>query len=311
VPLQGLHAKLYIADDGHDGRLWTGSANATKSAFEGNVEFLVELTGKKSRIGVSAFLEKIKGTASFSDLLEAYSRPDTITDNVTLEALEHELDGLRMPIASAEWTVTISTGPNEQEYLPVASTKTSLPEWGKHVSVSCRPLSIDEPFAQALRSATLANAAFKAVALESLTSFLVIDVRGEQAGYKAAIQFVVNANLKGAPANRKDRTLQHMLHDRRALMRFLLLLLADVSDDPIAAAAGQSKAWGKASNAGESSEALLEPLLRALDRNPARLKAIESLLKDLGSTEDGAKLIPDGLQELFAAIWSASEESVP
>jgi hypothetical protein len=101
-----------------------------------------------------------------------------------------------------------------------------------------------------------------------------------------------------------------MLHDRRALLRFLLLLLADVSDDPVAAASGQSQAWGKTSNADESSEALLEPLLRALDRNPARLKAIQSLLKDLGSTEDGAKLMPDGLQELFAAIWSASGESV-
>jgi hypothetical protein len=310
TPMQGLHAKLYIADDGYDGRLWTGSANATASAFGGNVEFLVELSGKKSKIGVSAFLEKVKGTASFSDLLEPYSRPDVIRDNAAVEALEHELDGLRMPIAAAEWTVTVSAGDNEQEYVPVASTKTSLPEWGEHVSVSCRPLSIDESFVQPLASATLANASFKAVALESLTAFLVIDVRGEQGGYKAAIQFVVNANLKGAPANRKDRILQHMLHDRRALLRFLLLLLADVSDDPVAAASGQSQAWRKTPNADESSEALLEPLLRALDRNPARLKAIQSLLKDLGSTEDGAKLMPDGLQELFAAIWSASGESV-
>jgi len=310
TPMQGLHAKLYIADDGKDGRLWTGSANATTSAFGGNVEFLVELSGKKSKIGVSAFLEKVKGTASFSDLLEPYSRPDIIRDNAVAAALEHELDGLRLPIAAAEWTVTISAGDNEQEYVPVASTRTSLPEWGEHVSVSCRTLSTDQSFAQPLASATLANASFKAVALESLTAFLVIDVRGEQGGYKSAIQFVVNANLKGAPVNRKDRILQHMLHDRRALLRFLLLLLADVSDDPVAAASGQSQAWGKTSNANESSEALLEPLLRALERNPARLKAIESLLKDLGSTEDGAKLMPDGLQELFAAIWSASGESV-
>ena len=40
TPMQGLHAKLYIADDGYDGRLWTGSANATASAFGGNVRVL-------------------------------------------------------------------------------------------------------------------------------------------------------------------------------------------------------------------------------------------------------------------------------
>ena len=36
----GLHAKLYILEEGWDARLWTGSANATNAAFSGaNVEF--------------------------------------------------------------------------------------------------------------------------------------------------------------------------------------------------------------------------------------------------------------------------------
>lgn len=308
TPMQGLHAKVYIADDGVKGRLWTGSANATASAFGGNVEFLVELEGKKSEVGVSAFLEKVKGTASFSDLLEPYHRPDNIERNAELEALQHELDKLRMPIAAAEWTVSVSAGENAQEYVPVASTKTKLPQWGEHVSVSCRPLSIGESYAQPLAPATIASVPFNAVALESLTSFLVFDVRGENESGKLALQFVVNAAMVGVPANRKDRILQHMLHDRRALLRFLLLLLADVSDDPVAAAVGQSTGWDATSRAGGPSEALLEPLLRTLARNPTRLSAIASLLKELGNTEDGAKLMPDGLPDLFAAIYSASEE---
>ncbi len=61
-PLQGLHAKLYVADDGWNARTWTGSANATVAAFDGNVEFLVELAGKKSDVGVDAFLSKVKGS---------------------------------------------------------------------------------------------------------------------------------------------------------------------------------------------------------------------------------------------------------
>ena len=50
-PARDLHAKLYVADDGWNAHLWTGSANATDAAFgeNENVEFLVQLTGKKAR----------------------------------------------------------------------------------------------------------------------------------------------------------------------------------------------------------------------------------------------------------------------
>jgi hypothetical protein len=45
--LSGLHAKVYVADQNGIGRIWTGSANATDAAFSGNVEILIELTGKQ------------------------------------------------------------------------------------------------------------------------------------------------------------------------------------------------------------------------------------------------------------------------
>jgi len=52
--LEGLHAKTYVADAGWRARVWTGSANATDAAFHGNVEFVVELEGRKDRCGVHA-----------------------------------------------------------------------------------------------------------------------------------------------------------------------------------------------------------------------------------------------------------------
>ena len=36
--LAGLHAKLFVMDDGWHARIWTGSANATEAAFQRNVE---------------------------------------------------------------------------------------------------------------------------------------------------------------------------------------------------------------------------------------------------------------------------------
>jgi len=58
IPLRGLHAKLFVADAGWEAKVWTGSANATAAAFERNVEFLVELTGRASRHGVRALLRE-------------------------------------------------------------------------------------------------------------------------------------------------------------------------------------------------------------------------------------------------------------
>ena len=50
--LAGLHAKIYVIERGYAAHLILGSANATKAAFDGNIEFLVELVGKKSRLGI-------------------------------------------------------------------------------------------------------------------------------------------------------------------------------------------------------------------------------------------------------------------
>lgn len=54
--LAGLHAKVFIEDDGWNARVYVGSANATSAAFESNVEFMVELKGKRKDFGIDAFL---------------------------------------------------------------------------------------------------------------------------------------------------------------------------------------------------------------------------------------------------------------
>ena len=57
------------------------------------------------------------------------------------------------------------------------------------------------------------------------------------------------------------------------------------------------------------SEALLEPLLRALDREPTRLDDVARILSDLRSTEDGRAKLPASMDEIWAPIWAAREAS--
>ena len=72
--LDGLHAKLFVIDHGWDASVFSGSFNATVHALQHNVEFMVELVGKKSRFGVDQFLRQVKGETNFADLLQDIRR---------------------------------------------------------------------------------------------------------------------------------------------------------------------------------------------------------------------------------------------
>jgi PLD-like domain len=63
APPSGLHAKLYVFDEGWNAIVWSGSANATTAAFSQNVEFLVGLGGKKSKVGVGAAHVRVDASA--------------------------------------------------------------------------------------------------------------------------------------------------------------------------------------------------------------------------------------------------------
>ena len=59
VQLVGLHAKLYVIEDGREAEVWTGSANATDPAFSSNVEFMVQMRAALP-VGISALMDSDK-----------------------------------------------------------------------------------------------------------------------------------------------------------------------------------------------------------------------------------------------------------
>ncbi len=93
----GLHAKVFLAEEGERVRLWTGSANATDAAFSGNVEFLVELTGTKSRVGITNLLTSngSEDAPGLMRLLQPYvptQLKDGLVEDLFLSGLEQTLN---------------------------------------------------------------------------------------------------------------------------------------------------------------------------------------------------------------------------
>jgi hypothetical protein len=308
--LSGLHAKLYLMDDGWHARVWTGSANATAAAFERNVELLVELRGRKAQCGVKSFLDGAEGRASFIDLLQPYTSPEEPPDEKE-KRLEKLVNDARRALARARLRL-VATRADEPDSWNLAvrmrgRAKVKLPAG---CAVRCWPVSLTEERAAVFDPDDRPPAILEGVSWQSLTSFVAFSVEARQDDEKAHVRFVLNLPLEGGPPDRQDRLLEQVLTDRAAVLRFLLLLLADDVHELTNLAADQPGSVGLLHGHLDLAMGmpLFESLVRALDRDPERLDRVARLVDDLSSSETGHSLLPDGFDELWQPIWKARQE---
>ncbi len=305
--LHGLHAKVYVADAGWRGRMWLGSANATNAAFGGNVEFLVELEGKKSRCGIDACLGLQDATGMNALLVDYEPQPSAVERDEVAEELERLVDHVRREVSAAGLELTAE--PADEEYAvtlgyegPPLSPDVTVRVWlaTTRREAAARELLSDTP------------TPLGTVPPEMLTPFLAIEVRAERDGRAAEARFTVKAVLAGGPADRREAVLRTILDNRSGLLRFLLLLLSQGRGVGLAAAlATRFTALGEETDRAAFSDGLnlpvLEAMLQAADRDPIRLRGVRRLLDDLSKTEHGRALLGEDLPAVCQAIWDGIE----
>lgn len=317
MPLTGLHAKIYVADNGHSASVFTGSANATYAAFYQNVEFMVELTGKKSRCGVEAILGTPDGAekqraARLSDLLRQYLATDASdeTDSAA-ETFERLVDRIARDLAALNPMAMVEAGPDANCFSVTLQTRTKAKlHSAEHCRFRARPISqsgtqlfdVDLSQSQWVRIPDLS--------LLGLTSFFVFEV--ESSDHKLKRQFVLNIPLEGAPEGRRDAVLRHLLSDRSRVLRFLLLLLSDSGMSDLGGILGSPTDC----NAGDGNlnslfgESLFESLVQTLDRNPEWLDNISAVIDDLRQTPEGRKLLPEELDAIWEPVWAVRQQQI-
>jgi len=319
--LVGLHAKLFAVEEGWDVRLWTGSANATSAAFGDNVEFLVELKGRRAQLGIDALLARPQGRTSFADLLQTYSPPDTpVVADAVRQRLERMVDSARRQLGRAELAVDVATADEaeRQEYILAVSSKDSI-ALPAGVQLRCWPVTLREEAACLVPSIGQPTAAvfarFGPVSFEALTSFFAFSVTAVEGNREVTTRFVLNIPVSGAPPDRRERMLLSLLRNRQQVLRFLLFLLAEGSADMAGALAAARKIGDGSVDGSDgafgSQFPLLELLLRALHRQPVKLDQVARLIEELSSTEEGRQLLPDGWERVWQPIWSAREQAMP
>jgi len=307
APFQGLHAKVYITESGWDAKVRSGSVNATSPAFDGtNVEFAVELAGKKSRIGIDNFLGDEKDRYSFYSMIVPYTRNGDdngpAEDEKKVEAL---LDKTRRRIMSARFTGKVAENPNGSFSVVLKSGKPV--EWEENVGITCRLLTLPPEESRSLKPGA-EGPVFRSVSVQSLTVFFVFRVQVQVGSYESAESFVWMIPVSGIPQEERNRQiLQSVIGDKSRFLRYLLLILSENTGELLTG--GFMKAVSAVSDGDEPGDdlPLLEEMVKAFSRNSEKIRRIEKLVQDIGGTEEGKDLIPGEFRRIWAVFTEAAE----
>jgi hypothetical protein len=309
LPLIGLHAKVYVIDRGWDASVLIGSANATRSAFGKNVEFLVEIQGKRSLCGEEALLGKPssgnqKRGSSLADLLVEYDPADRKPEpDSEAEKFEWFVDEIAKSLAAAAPAAECESIEETGSFsIRISATRAVDALDLQGCSLTIRPISLPASQFIPMELSQSYWVEFPRISLLGLTSFFAIGV--ESADGRLRRQFVLNIPLTNAPEQRHEAILRELLSDRERVLKFLLLMLADSGardlssfTDSMAGRDGTGT-WTQSLLGGT----LFESLVRTLDRDPQRLDQVEDIIRDLRKSSEGHALLPADLESIWEPI---------
>lgn len=307
--LSGLHAKLYLFEQGWHAQLWTGSANATTAAFHHNVEFMVRLKGKRSRIGIDKLLAQRDDQTTLKDMLKSFvSGDETSLVDPLKELIEGQATNFQKQLASLPLTATIFDPIGDGQLYRVSLNNTDhhrslkLPN---NMELYAWPITLTDGL-PAICSLSDDSLVQFSLSLEALTSFFAFEIRAPRDELVVRKRFVLNVYLENPPSGRQERIVRRLLADRQRVVRYLLMLLAteDEAGDLVKILLTRN---GQENGARPEQVAFLEPLIRTLARDPEKLDRVAKLIRDLAHDPGGLELLPEGFLAIWEPIWEARQ----
>ena len=315
--LSGLHAKAFIQEFSFDSRVTVGSGNATSPALLSgrNVEVFATLTGRRSRVGG---IDEILGSECFGQLLERYESSPVPVVDPDQTAADNRIDAAFQEIVRTKLKVRCERpagGADSDALWHLVFRADEALELEGIEFARVWPITRSEQHgvdaSECLRRAVPLEVA--ALPLADVTRFFAIHLR--DASGKAETRFTLGFELEGLPSNRTESVVRSLVGNREAFLRYLRLLLAELSDPYVAQIAARSadapnhaKSW-----VALNEDAVLEDMVRALANGRDRLAAIRRLIERLdGSNSGETAAVPPEFLEMwnsFAAALDKLEKS--
>lgn len=308
--LSGLHAKLYIGENEKSVTLWNGSSNATHAGFSSqNVEALVELRGERRKVGINKFLDE-NSEQSAVNFLKEYGKTTLDEEEEAKENLKKELEkkleeykanllkmGLRMKIK-----------PKSEEIYKVIihKGKEHFKDFSEEIKGFCYPITLlkqtNKIDISLLRKDKII---FHKVPLLSLTSLVAFELNIKDKGISQKMEFVLNLPVDGMPERRNDKIIRAILRDSNGFIQYLRILLTE-NQNMFLFNHNFSNSY-KESDGNQQNQIpmpLAEELIKALSRNPDKIKNIHDLIKELSKNKDIKEdIIPKEFKEMWKNIW--------
>lgn len=301
----GLHAKLFILESSWDATWLVGSANATNAAFNRkNVELVVGLRGRRSKVGIDKILGAEGDDNTFLSLLQTYVPPEVdVTVDEDERLAETLANGVRTWLVALGMRLTVRQQDADYFDLLLRCEHAAQAATEGVYRIKCWPVTLRSESKIAFEPASLsAPLIFTNLSLLALTPFVAFEIAAQVGDAKHTLRFVLKLPLSDIPEDRDAHVFSAIISDRAQFLRYLWLILAQSDGTPrwmdwIGEGSGET--WRTAS--GDQERPLLEALVRVLSRSPEKIDRIAELVEGLRRTPQGRSVLPEG----FDALWDA------
>lgn len=307
--LSGLHAKVFVVDDGWNAHAFLGSANATDGAYKLNVEFMIELIGKKSALGVKTFFDPQNEKGGLGPLLLRYQpapdqgRPDP------MEEIRRLSEALKIQIADTGLTGRVTQSAlGEDSYSLSIDSRPGIRPLPENVAVYLWPVTLGEGRGVQLKTSEESiHIEFGELSLLQLTAFFAVKVLLKDRPDVQPIQFALLIPVEGLPPTRQEALLRSMLSDSNSVTRYLAMLLAPEDGLSLGMPMGVIQGPAEGGSWKVQEAGLFEALLAALHSDPQQLRYIDRFVQDFRvDPKNGQDFLPKGFLEIWAAVKEAA-----
>ena len=277
--------------------------------FLANVEALVELRGERKKVGINQFLDENSENSAIHFLKE-YGKTTLDEEEKKKENLEKELEkrleeykanllkiGLRMKIKPE----------SEELYkIIICSNITNSKYFSKEIKGICYPITLQKQTNKIDIPLLWKNKIiFHKVPLLSLTSLVAFELNIKDKGISQKMEFVLNLPVEGMPERRNDKIIRAILRDSNGFIQYLRILLTENQNIFLFNHNFYSSyigGYGHQKN--QMPMPLVEELIKALSRDPDKIKNIHDLIKELSKNKDiKDDIIPKEFKEIWENIW--------
>ncbi|MBY6163272.1 phospholipase D family protein [Mameliella alba] len=302
VPARGLHAKAFLTERHSSTEITMGSGNATTPALVGgqNVEVFATLAGYTSQIGTVEEQLAPERLGRFLREFQPYAPPETPQE----DAAEDRLENLHRALAATRLVMRCDADAEGRIHLYLSTANPlHVPD---DISLRIWPIVAGHEHGIDLAALGEQERLLARLPLRDVTRWVGVRLRDAATGLEQ--HFTLGTELTDLPEARTAEILRALIENRDAFLRYIRLLLGDVSEAAKALfAAGQGGSLSGVFGSNRDAP-ILEDMVRALAGDGRQLRDIERLVTRLSDPDTGqSEIIP----EEFLHLWETFRSVIP